>query len=177
LQYGADLFAKTISGDTALSLTTNVMIRLDLFLIKERGIEKKSLILACYYLDNRRVEELIAEGVDLNQTDKYGLTPLMYVVGEVFLRRNSEKKELPLAIMRSLLKAGADPNIVANDGNTALERAGGDDVKKIIRNHNLAQGRQKVLEILEEYLADKKAGEKELPKLILELAGTYEPIQ
>ncbi len=170
LQHGAVLSVKTPSGDTALSLTKNLEIQGKLCLIKKRGIEEKKLILSCLVLDVLRVKELIAGGIDLNQKDNEGWTSLMHAVQ---LFSNSAHKESVFAIIKELLEAGADPEIETNDGTIVLEEAEDNEVKKLIRTYNLARKREKVFKILKNFLTNEIG----LLELILELTGTYEPIQ
>ena len=140
LQYGAGLSTTTPSGDTALSLTEDPQIRSELIFIKKGGIDEKELILACFYLDVSRVKELIASGIDLNETDEKGWTSLMYAA---WLSSNSTDKESALAIIKALLEADADSGIKAKDGTIVLEQVEDDEVKKLIRDHNLARNRKK----------------------------------
>ena len=175
LQYGADLSAMTMQGDTVLSLVSPRMKSL-LQSIKKIGIAKNKLFLACMFKPNSDlVSELIEKNVNINQTDAEGQTPLMWVVART-TDLNPRIQKASLNVMDLLLKARADTSVEANDGTTVLE-LGNDEAKKKIRNHNLAQGRQEVFEILEKELPGEKAYEKNIHELILELTGTYEPIQ
>lgn len=56
-----------------------------------------------------KIQELIAQGVDLNAQDEYGYTPLMWAV-------NYSK----LDIVKLLLEAGADKTITDNDKHDCL---------------------------------------------------------
>ena len=175
LQYGADLSERTIQGETVLSLASPQMKSL-LHLIKKIGIAKNKLFLACMFKPNSDlVSELIEKNVNINQTDAEGQTPLMWVVART-TDLNPRIQKASLNVMDLLLKARADTSVEANDGTTVLE-LGNDEAKKKIRNHNLAQGRQEVFEIMEKELPGEKAYEKNIHELILELTGTYEPIQ
>ncbi len=175
LQYGADLSEKTIQGDTVLSLASPQMKFL-LHPIKKNDIAKNKLFLACMFKPNSDlVSELIEKNVNINQTDAVGQTPLMWVVAQT-TNLNPRIQRASLNVMDLLLKARADTSVEANDG-TPLLAFGNGEAQKIIRNHNLAQGRQEVFEILEKELPGEKAYEKNIHELILELTGTYEPIQ
>lgn len=66
------------------------------------------------FITSERVTKMVREsGVNLNVTNAQGQTALYLAV----------KDNLPLYILEILLSAGANPNIVANDGSTALLEA------------------------------------------------------
>src|SRR5262245_29208266 len=68
------------------------------------------------YLDGgdpaRSIEDVLAEGADVNAADPHGFTPLMYAANLGLLEN-----------VRVLLDRGADARLQANDGSTALSLA------------------------------------------------------
>ncbi|MGM0922184.1 MAG: M48 family metallopeptidase [Bacillota bacterium] len=80
--------------------------------------ETTALMLAASENDLERAEELIEDGQDVNAQDAFGMTPLMYASYppadeyEEELIINTEMVEL-------LLKHGADPNIISENGDLA----------------------------------------------------------
>ena len=79
-----------------------------------RRVERKehSLIDAAEKGEGYKIKELVKSGADINIQDKYGLTPLMKVCNNSYLK-----------IVDYLIKAGADVNIQDNRGHTALAHA------------------------------------------------------
>jgi len=79
LLHGANLSAITIEGDTVLSLAVSENTKNVVKMIKTRKVEGNKLFLAIMNLDLPCVSQLIVENADVDQTDAYGETPLMYV--------------------------------------------------------------------------------------------------
>jgi ankyrin repeat protein len=73
---------------------------------------------------------LLAAGADVNARDAQGNTALL------FCHRNVELASL-------LLHAGADPNVRNNDGDTPLQRAGSDEMQRLLIKHGATSLAQK----------------------------------
>ena len=76
------------------------------------------------------VRLLLAAGADVNARDAQGNTALL------FCHRNVELASL-------LLHAGADPNVRNNDGDTPLQRAGSDEMQRLLIKHGATSLAQK----------------------------------
>lgn len=89
-----------------------------------------ALIPACHYGHVDAVKFLVTTGIDLNQVNALGWTCLLEAVllGDGGARHQE--------IIRTVLKAGGDPNIADKQGNTAL-------------SHARARGQTQVIAILE----------------------------
>lgn len=97
--------------------------------INARAADGKDALSLAIYNGNYAVASLLVDsGANLNQTDAMGFTALFWAVD----RRNMETApnfpwiitEDPLPLVRELLDAGADPNIIINQTPKALMREG-----------------------------------------------------
>jgi len=68
------------------------------------------------------VRILLGAGANVNARDTKGNTPLL------LCHRNVKLAEL-------LLQAGADPNVRNNDGDTPLQRAGSEEMQRLLMKH------------------------------------------
>lgn len=75
------------------------------------------LMLACYAGRTSVAKLLVERGANVNATDAKGWTPLMSLMGGL------QREATIAAIVKLLLKAGADPSIRSPDGVTALDLA------------------------------------------------------
>ncbi len=118
ISVGADLNCKDENGYTALSYTAidssipsvfeEILLKADAKYGDWKGTE---IYDAAKYGNVRLINRLVAEGIDINQTDpEDGLTPLMKAV------LNSKPW-----VMRALIRAGANVNMKTTDGKTALD--------------------------------------------------------
>jgi len=177
LQYNADPLAMTPAGDTVFSLTVNSSTKSTIKSIMESGINGNTFVLSCVFPNCSLIDAMIKKEADVNQQDKNGRTGLMHAV--VATRCPGMEKD-GIEVVKLLLHGKADTTVVASSGSTALA-LGGDEIKKIINNHILAEKRERTLEVLKRVLLDEEELERGYKKgifeLILGLAGTYDPIE
>jgi len=168
LQYGAEPFAETPSGDTVSNLAERQEAKAGVQMVMARGIESNMFLLACCTRNGPMISRLIDENVDVNQLDEEGYTALMYAAGNVAGCPEGS------AIAKILLNAKADPRIRAKDGiTTALTLAKNNpEVEKTIRNYFLKENREKIITWLES-----KGWPKVIADELLKWTGTYEPIK
>src|SRR5262245_42037207 len=72
---------------------------------------KRGLFEALERHDVERVRELLRQGVDVNQADEDGWTPLDLAISD---------DDLPAGLVEELLEHGADPDVADEEGTTAL---------------------------------------------------------
>jgi hypothetical protein len=100
-----------------LLIEKNVLNRIKLY------NNSNCLHLACLSEKIEVVEILIKSGININEQDRYGLTPLCCVIGRIFYyyKSSNKTKDSTLSIAKILLENGADPNIPNKKGETALD--------------------------------------------------------
>jgi uncharacterized protein len=120
----------------------------------------KSIHTATIDQNIKEVDSYLAQGEDINKSNRYGFTPLIYAAyygyypmakflckkGADVNRQNNEGQTALLyaayynhvSIAKVLLEYGADPNIVNNQGYNAYEYAKKyefNDMLKLLKNH------------------------------------------
>ncbi len=185
LQYGANFSETIATGDTIISLTpsqpnSNIQVntlnfsRSTLMSLKANGLAANPFLLACASFNFDRVAALIELKADVNQVDSGGRTGLMLVAEKLSTPIPEMFRDNGTKIMQLLLAAGVDPLQEAKNGQTVLS-ASSPLTQQMIRNHVLKERRKEVYEILKAKLVAEN-DEESLANLILEQAGTYEPI-
>ncbi|QPJ64815.1 MAG: ankyrin repeat domain-containing protein [Candidatus Nitrohelix vancouverensis] len=74
---------------------------------------RKKIIDACETLNISKISAVLEEGVDINETSKYGESILSAVCSNIY---NYDKDGKRYEVVKFLLDNGADPNILEEDG-------------------------------------------------------------
>jgi hypothetical protein len=113
---GVNLIEAVENGDVVLSLAA-IEDGADVDSTNESG--QSSLFRT---MDPELVSLLIKHGADVNLRDRYGWTPLLWVTHRMF-NNNPAYQEEGLEIIESLVRAGANPNVPNQYGETAWNHA------------------------------------------------------
>ena len=98
--------------------------------VDPRAVNNKGQTPLFHRLSLEDIQTFTRHGVNVNAQDSHGNTALMYLVG----------KSNPGGNLKALLKAGANPNLKNNDGNTVLHLGFAKDTASLNETRSLLEG-------------------------------------
>ncbi len=124
LRKGAEVNIKNSSGETALMMVKNPKV-IEALVAKGADVNAKDhegqteFMKCAMALDMPKMKLLLTSGANINEIDDKGRTPLMLLL-EHNLQADEKKT---LKAIDFLLDNGANPNVIATDGHTAISVA------------------------------------------------------